>query len=976
MNGHPVPPTGSKVCPAVEGPSCISYRRSALKLKWAPFLFLLNFVNQASYAEFAISKLGNVYRLKGPADPAPQIEISETQKQGGDCKGGRTLDLVLRFPSEPTNWLDGSDVTEGPCSILARPLDTGGFEIRLSYLVKGTAKLKMDHLVFISSQRFIVDHWISEPAPTIAKKGAGKRSGAKGSPEVLAKHAEAAPSAKIDGGLGASFENQSSWEKILGTAAVALDFNSPELDRFRSKSVERNQGLPKEPVERRGLRVPLIDLPPLDNNLDFAEQKINLTRFAEASLPEAHGKDQIRQRDAALQGVNLVVILMEKGEWFRARKSIDILEKSASAKFLPTADAKWWAYRGLIEMKAGQQLNSRSTVVGGIDLWRDGLRTAQGWGGEAQEYLEYMALESVRHLFEQNLVYAAASVLSWTRRYSWSSATEERFAYLRAEAFYRLGLEDEARGAFSEYVNARKEIPVTSFSDRRLVSAAAFRLGDLELRAGNYKPAVDAYTRAFVEGPKVRKFSFEGNWLSDDVRLFPYVLFNRAEAFVRLGQEDSALRDLRAFLFVAPSDPQAGLVYFRIGELLDELGGEETKIMGAWRECLFKVPKSLGGSLCGARKSARELRKAPKRNWPRLVADIEDALTSATDNNEAHLNTHDLRVYLNLLLADAFITLGEPYQALLRLDTLQALSVSPYMGMWLREYLVASDAGYGDRLVREKNYKEVVADYEKRRTILFLDQTRPEVLWNLSRAYQGLGLIEQAMTTLEAAEKARDRIRRTVMRPYDRNAADWAGLRASLEVDFLVARKTNASPVRAKEALEKSDAARAEVQRLWIRYAEATDDPALEAKWWGTLEQSSGLAWDEVRRFSSVLKRVKRDADRRDLLERRVGSWFGEREKNAAANPPTPELLAELFEARADSSRRETAIAVADYLTELPDEKLGKDVTKPMILYRKGTLLRELGRSADARQSFERAKLLSPEGVWGRLATSALSELK
>lgn len=902
--------------------------------------------------------------------------MGSTQSQSGECKGRKTLDLILTFKEEPKTWLDANDLPPGPCTIVARPTDNGDYEIRFSYLSEGGKRQWLEYLPFISTQMFIVDHWLSSDNPALAGKGKGGKDGKSGKEKVgaLVQKMSESRAAKIESEMSDSFENQSSWEKILGSSATGLDFNSPELDRFRSHNVEKNVGISESPAERLPLKLPLLDLQPLDTALLFTPAKVNFSEF-HLSAPEGKSDPkEERARDAAEDGLNLIRILAEKGQWAKAFKSIDIIERSKQAGYVPVRDPKWWALKGYIYLNLGAEMKDPNFLRKTIEIWRDGLRGTEGGAGDAQQYLEFMALESVRLLFENKMYYAAAAVLSWARRFSWTADSEERFSYLRGEALYRLGFYEEARPVFEEFLDARKEIPVSSFADRRLVSAAAYRLGDLEMRSGRYREAVEKYSRAFVEGPKVRKFSFEGNWIPEDIKMFVHVLFNRAEAFVRLGQEESALRDLRAFLFVSPSDKNVGLVYYRIGDLLNTLGAPEDKVLGAWRECAFKVPATLGGRLCAARKSAKEILRFEPAKWPRLIADVEDALKVKPSDTDG-LSQVELASYLNLVLADVFIQRNHPYQALLRLEMSQNADVSPYLRMWLREYTIVSLAGYGSRLVTERKYKEVVNDYERRRKTLFLHETRHEVLANVVKAYDGMDLFPQALTTLDAAERVRDKIARPVPRPYDLSPEEWAYLRASIETEVLASHKEPIDPQHIRQSLGALDASKPENQRLWIHFLQVIKAPAEEEKWWRKLEGSTALTWEEVRQYSNLLDRLKMNRERKDFYERRIGSWFGEREKIGGVKAPPTELVMELFEMRAASGEREKALALGEYMADLPDDKLGPTVTKPMVAYKRGVILRELGRTADARASFGMAKQLAPDTIWGKLAAAADKEL-
>jgi hypothetical protein len=92
---------------------------------------------------------------------------------------------------------------------------------------------------------------------------------------------------------------------------------------------------------------------------------------------------------------------------------------------------------------------------------------------------------------------------------------------------------------------------------------------------------------------------------------------------------------------------------------------------------------------------------------------------------------------------------------------------------------------------------------------------------------------------------------------------------------------------------------------------------------------------------------------------------------------PGQDLLMDLAELRSKSGQKAKALSVYDYLMTVPDDaKNSSGVTKSMIGYHRGVLLKDLGRIDDARRSFELSKRLGPDTVWGRLSSSAQKEIK
>ncbi len=949
-----------------------TYRHTASKLKYAAFMPLFSMICSAT----ALRRVDENFRLEGPISEVPfRTESGSTRKQGGKCGGQDSVDLVLGFHQRPEAWLAGNwNFAEGPCEVQARPLNNGDFEIRLSYLPapgrRGPQEIQI--LTFSTTDSYVVDHWLGtreKNKPVAAKKKPGKAA--------TGKEASSASPLKgaSDQSLGNAFDDANSWKKLLGSAASASDFNSPELNRFRAPDRERNTQLSPEPVERRPLKLPLLDIPSMRGDVAFNEEPFEWFEFSEAdiSIHGAHdAQANARAVNGVVDGVNYIVLLAKKEEWLKALKAMEILEKSEFAKNLPLKDARWWALKGLIHFKLSDRFNDQALRNKGFDVWREGLRLTAGQGGASQEYVEYMVIENVRRLMGVEQSYAALSLLLWAQRFAWSTRAEERFSFLKAEVYFRLSIFDEAKKLFGEYFSRRAQIPLSAAVDRRLVPAAAFRLGDIELVNKRFTEAIAEYSRALLEIPSTDKFSFEGAWYPELVKQFPQVLYNRAEASVRIGREQNALRDLRAFIFLAPNHVDVGLVYYRIGDLLSSLGAEDVQVQSAWRECIFRVPESLGARLCAARKAADEMVTVEKAQWPRLMMTVEEAEKSKTGAPWKGFARDDLKAFTSLILADAFIRNRAPTQALLRLEPVKKLEVTPYLKAWTDEYYLTAFAGYLDDLYKQNKFKEVVREYENRRRTFLYRQTRPEILWSLVRAYESLGLYKEARDLLGTALEMRTRLGRTELRPYEPTESQWFERRAEIELELLAMGRIAAPLVRVD--LEKLDPLLAATQRHWIRYAQLTDNPKSEVEWWKKLEKNGALGWEQIGQYSRAIKKVGQQGEHARYLERTVGVWLSEKDA-LRKNGPDSELLYSLFESRVAAGDLERAMVVVEFLEQWDDKSLGANVPRAMLIFKKGETQNRMGKPNEARQSFNRAKALAPDSLWGKLATSAEKEI-
>ena len=908
-----------------------------------------------------------MYRLKGPLE-APDVLRTETSSKGSKACGGKSVaDLVLGFsePGKAQPWIDIERFSkQGPCEIKAYPTPQG-FELRLSY--NASAGSEFQTLSYGTQSNWIVDHWLVVREKSSNKNS--KKATDRKSSRTAVPNDGLSPLVNFSNKVLDIYQDQEAWNKILGQMGQVVSFESPELDRFRVALGERDVSFQKLPRSKRPLIPPLLPLPMLDAELSFSEQALELGRFEKADLP----KGDPAKVGAALEGLNYLRQLVSDKEWLKARETIAVLEKGNVKALIPFDSARWWAIKGLIYRRLSETLKSRDLHREGIDIWRTGLRRVAGRGGNDQAGADYMMLESLRDLFSDGQFYAGAAMLAWAQRYRWSPPTEERLAFLRAEAHYRLGLMREAHDLFADYVNTRKDIPMSAAFDRRLLPLAAFRMGDAKLRQNLYKEAIADYTEAFALIPTQQKMSFEGSWYPSEINRYPQVFFHRAEARLRLGNIGGALSDLRAFVSFAADHPNLGLILYRIGDLIELAGAPKNKVDGAWRECVFRTGENLGGKLCKARQSRRAMVSAKRGEWPRLVADIEDVLLS---NNIAVFEPsfgNDLKIYVRILLADGFLKAGDPFQSYQQFDRTRGLEASPDLLAWLQEYRLSALSGYLGSKVEAGKSSEVMSTLQKAKALPGLDESRPELIWPLAQAYAALGLWKQSHEYAARGFASNAANRPFEDRPFLPSAADWKKIRSRVELKLLLAGDIEASTVESHLKDIEGGTKDPEILRLWKDFYKLLRNSAKEAETLAELKKVAALSPDEWKRYLEVLLLNKNEKQLRSELESYVGPWMSSAPGKGGADSPDVETFFMLFESRERQGDFSGAATVLSYL--LAKSALSPTLSKEQLLFRQGQLRRKEGKLQEARQSFEAAKALSADSMWGRLSVSELQSL-
>jgi tetratricopeptide (TPR) repeat protein len=136
-----------------------------------------------------------------------------------------------------------------------------------------------------------------------------------------------------------------------------------------------------------------------------------------------------------------------------------------------------------------------------------------------------------------------------------------------ALSYLKLNQYEEAYKFFDKLENS------SIFDD--LKSEAAYRKGDVYLKQKKYDQAIKEYKSAITRRPK------------EELK-FPNAYYNQAQAQFLLEQFKDSLNTYREFIKKFPQDKASPFAMTRVGELLEILGADKTKVMGAYLETYFR----------------------------------------------------------------------------------------------------------------------------------------------------------------------------------------------------------------------------------------------------------------------------------------------------------------------------------------------------------------------------------------------------
>jgi len=127
---------------------------------------------------------------------------------------------------------------------------------------------------------------------------------------------------------------------------------------------------------------------------------------------------------------------------------------------------------------------------------------------------------------------------------------------------------------FEEAIKSYDELQKNSIFEE-MKAEAAYRKGDVKLAERNYGKAVQMYTDAIAKIP-----GFQNN--------FPNAYYNKAQSLFLQDKYRDSLDSYREFIKKFPQDKLTPFAMTRVGELLDILGADKNKVLGAYLETYFR----------------------------------------------------------------------------------------------------------------------------------------------------------------------------------------------------------------------------------------------------------------------------------------------------------------------------------------------------------------------------------------------------
>jgi tetratricopeptide (TPR) repeat protein len=192
-------------------------------------------------------------------------------------------------------------------------------------------------------------------------------------------------------------------------------------------------------------------------------------------------------------------------------------------------------------------------------------------------------------------------------------------------AFSRLNRYDEA---IDQYNQVEKNSP---FKD--LKTEAAFRRGDVRVQAHQYTQAVEDYKNSLKKYPEA-----QGQ--------YPNAYYNQAESLFGMDKFHESLDVYREFVKKFPSNEHAPFAMTRLGELMEILGADKSRVIGAYLETYFRYGENPSAIIARLRLLSARM----KGMKPKEVEGAVDEIMSLAKK----LDLPNIEQFATVLVADGF----------------------------------------------------------------------------------------------------------------------------------------------------------------------------------------------------------------------------------------------------------------------------------------------------------------------------------
>lgn len=272
--------------------------------------------------------------------------------------------------------------------------------------------------------------------------------------------------------------------------------------------------------------------------------------------------------------------------------------------------------------------------------------------------------------------------------------------------------------AIAQYEDVEKNSP-----SHDLRVEASYRRGDVWAKARNYVRAVEEYEKSLKKYPEGRNF-------------YPNAYYNQAESLFDLKKFPQSLDVYRDFVKKFPSSNHAPFAMTRMGELLEILGADKSRVIGAYLETYFRYGENPSAIIARLRLLSARMKGMKPKELSNAVSEIMSLAKK--------IDLPNIEQFATVMVADGYTQRGDYQKSIDLLSKYYKEHPTTVDVPLINNRIVANindkiqgEVDGGDFIKALKTHNQYLDNWLK-------SSKRMDTKYNIGRAFEMAGVPEEA----------------------------------------------------------------------------------------------------------------------------------------------------------------------------------------------------------------------------------------
>lgn len=497
------------------------------------------------------------------------------------------------------------------------------------------------------------------------------------------------------------------------------------------------------------------------------------------------------------------------------------------------------------------------------------------------------------------------------------------------------------------------EIPKSKFAP----IAANYLMGDVYFGQSDFANAVSSYDKAIKAYPE--------NW-----KEYPNAFYNKAESLFWLGKHKESLEAYREFLRRFPSHSHCGFAMTRLGELLETLGADQRRVVGAFLESYFRYRGSEGSRIARARIISHRMKDMRPKEVEASLKELEDIAKNST--------LKEATEFITIMISDGYFSRGEYDESINKLISFYKENpTSPNLGVF-KKRIVRSITEKVKTLVESGSAIKALKEYARHSDTWLKNDERIDIKYHLGKSLETLGVVGEAASVYRDIVNHLYAIKGTAAE-RERNIFETLPTIDSINLRLAAVAKKNRDYGGASDYISKitnpellSDAEKIERVQIVAEVSDKKGDlnvakenlKKLVDTWRGQPELITPVYLD----LAKIEMRLKNFSDAQNYLQKILNL-------NKDTESLDKDMVAETLQLSGDSllAQKKNAEAITVYQELL--EKFDEQKKLDSVRFKLGKLMFEKGDIKGAEATWKSLQE-NPKNIWGKIATEKLKDMQ